>query len=139
MAVRDALRRVGKTLRADVEEEPDGTLVLALVLARRQAGGLPKLLRYRIRLDVDDAGRTVFFQEWLWEEDGGPRLDVADRFEEKEQAFRVSPATAPGNVERVAALFSRRYGVAFDFPQVRQRLRDACVAEGYRLRHLIPL
>lgn len=139
MPLRAALQRVGRTLRADVTDEPGGGLALEMVLARRAAGRLPKCLRYRIALDVDEAGRTVFFQERLWEEDAGPALDVAAHFEEKEQAFRVSPADAPGNVERVAQLFAQRYGSGFDFPQVRQRLRDACLAEGYRLRHLIPL
>lgn len=139
MPIRDALHRVAKALHADVEGEPGGGLAFSMVLARRQAGGLPKLLRYRIALDVDEPARTVHFQESLWEEDAGPRLDVAARFEEKEQAFRVSPADAPGNVERVALLFARRYKGRFDFPQVRQRLRDACLTEGYRLRHLIPL
>ena len=139
MPIREALHRVGKSLHADVGEDPGGALWIAMTLAKRRAGGLPKQLRYRIGLDIDEAHRTVFFQEWLWEEDHGPRLDMAARLEEKDQAFRISPADAPGNVEQVALLFAKRYGTPFDFPQVRQRLRDACLTEGYRLRHLIPL
>jgi len=138
MGIRDALRRVGKGLHADVSEEPD-KLWLDLVLAKRVAGGSPKMLRYRIGLDADDASKTVFFQEWLWEEDATLGLDLAERFGEREQAYRVSGAEAPGNVETVAELFAQRYGMEFDFPQVRLRLRDACGAEGYHLRHLIPL
>ena len=139
MAIRDALTQAGKALHADVGDGPDGRLALSMVLARRQAGALLKRLRYRIALDADDASRTVFFEEWLWEEDATPGLDVAAGFAEKEQAYRVSGAEAPGNVEQVAVLFAQRYGVALDFPQVRLRLRDACEAEGYQLRHLIPL
>lgn len=139
MGVRDAIRRVGKALRAEVEEDANGTVWLEMVLARRYAGLLLKRLRYRIGLDVDDAARTVFFQEWLWEDDAAPGLDVAPRLNEKEQAYRVTGAEAPGNVERVALLFAKRYGSGFDFPQVRQRLHHACLAEGFHLRHLIPL
>lgn len=139
MPIRDALRRVGQSLHADVGETPGGAVWFELVLARRQAGVLSKRLRYRVGLDVEEGPRTVFFQERLWEEDAGPRIDLAAGFEEKEQAFRVSPPEAPGNVERVALLFAQRYGRTFDFPQVRQRLRDACLMEGYRLRHLVPL
>ena len=139
MAIRDALVRLGKALHADVEEGTDGRLSLSMVLARRQAGVLQKRLRYRIGLDADDAAHTVFFEEWLWEEDATPGLDVAPGFAEKEQAYRVSGAEAPGNVEQVGALFEQRYGVAMDFPQIRLRLRDTCEAEGYQLRHLIPL
>ena len=138
MAIRDALVRVGKALHADVEEDADGALWLEMVLARRQAGSLQKRLRYRIGLEADPASTTVFFQEWLWEDDGGP-LDLAARLAEKEQAYRVSGAEAPGNIESVASLFAQRYGARFYFPEVRLRLRDACAAEGYQLRHLIPL
>ena len=138
MGLRDALVRVGKQLHADVEEDPDGTLWLELTLARRQAGTLTKRLRYRIGLEADPAATTVFFQEWLWEDDGRP-IDLAARLAEKEQAYRVSGAEAPGNIESVAPLFAQRYGAAFDFPEVRLRLRDACASEGYQLRHLIPL
>jgi hypothetical protein len=138
MGLRDALVRVGKELHADVEEDPDGTLWLEVVLARRQAGSLQKRLRYRIGLESDPASKTVFFQEWLWEDDGSP-FDLAARLAEKEQAYRVSGAEAPGNIESVASLFAARYGTEFDFPEVRLRLRDACAGEGYQLRHLIPL
>jgi hypothetical protein len=138
MAIRDALVRVGKALHADIEEDPDGTLWLEVVLARRQAGALQKRLRYRIGLESDPASSTVFFQEWLWEDDGN-RLDFAKRLAEKDQAYRVSNAEAPGNIESVAVLFAQRYGLEFDFPQIRLRLRDACAEEGYQLRHLIPL
>jgi hypothetical protein len=138
MGVREALVRVGKALHATIEEDPDGTLWLEVVLARRQAGSLQKRLRYRIGLESDPASKTVFFQEWLWEDDGSP-FDLAARLAEKEQAYRVSGAEAPGNIEAVAVLFAQRYGAQFDFPEVRLRLRDACVGEGYQLRHLIPL
>jgi hypothetical protein len=138
MAILDALRLVGKALHADVEEDP-GSLSLSMVLAKRQAGLLQKRLRYRVRLETDDASQTVFFQEWLWEDDDAPGLDLASRIDEKEMAYRVSGAEAPGNVEQVAQLFQSRYGASFDFPQVRLRLRDACESEGYQLRHLIPL
>jgi hypothetical protein len=139
MPIRDSLRRVGKALRADVEEDASGTLWLEMVLARRQACVLLKRLRYRIGLESDEASRTVFFQEWLWEDEAHPGIDVAARFAEKEQAYRVSGADAPGNIEHVALLFAKRYGAGFDFPQVRNRLRQACEADGYSLRHLIPL
>lgn len=138
MVLRDALVRVGKALHADVGEDADGAVWMEVVLARRRAGTLEKRLRYRIGLQADPASRTVFFEEWLWEDDGRP-LDLAARLAEKEQAYRVSGAEAPGNVEAVASLFARRYGTEFDFPEVRLRLRDACAAEGYQLRHLIPL
>ena len=138
MGLRDALVRVGKALHADVEEDPDGTLWIEVTLARRKAGALTKRLRYRIGLEADPASGTVFFQEWLWEDDGRP-FDLAARLGEKEQAYRVSGAEAPGNIESVASLFAQRYGAGFDFPEVRLRLRDACAAEGYQLRHLIPL
>jgi hypothetical protein len=138
MGIREALVRVGKQLHADVEEDADGTISIGVVLARRQAGTLTKRLRYRIALESDPASNTVFFQESLWEDDGGP-FDLAGRLAEKEQAYRVSGAEAPGNIESVASLFAQRYGAEFDFPEVRLRLRDACAAEGYQLRHLIPL
>ena len=138
MGIRDALVQVGKALHADVEEDLDGTLWFEVVLARRQAGTLQKRLRYRIGLESDPASKTVFFQEWLWEDDGRA-FDLGARFAEKEQAYRVSGAEAPGNIETVARLFAQRYDTRFDFPEVRLRLRDACVAEGYQLRHLIPL
>lgn len=138
MGLRESLLRVGKALHADVEEDPDGSLSFEVVLARRTAGTLHKRLRYRIRLESDPASTTVFFQEWLWEDDERP-LDMAGRFAEKEQAYRVSGAEAPGNIESVASLFAQRYGAEFDFPEVRLRLRDACTAEGHQLRHLIPL
>lgn len=131
--------RFGKELHADVAEGSDGRLSVEMVLARRQAGTLLKRLRYRIGLDADDAAHTVFFEESLWEEDATPGLDVAAGFAEKEQAYRVSGAEAPGNVEQLGALFASRYGVDVDFPQIRLRLRDTCEAEGYQLRHLIPL
>jgi hypothetical protein len=139
MPIREALRRVGKGLHAQVDEDADGTLWLEVVLARRRAGHMLKRLRYRVGLDADDASRTVFFQEWLWEDDAAPGVDVAARFAEKEQAYRVTGADVPGNVERVALLFAQRYHAEFDFPDVRRRLRQACLIEGYRLRHLIPL
>ncbi len=138
MGILDALVQVGKSLHADVEEDADGKLWIEVVLARRQAGALHKRLRYRIGLEADPASQTVFFEEWLWEDDGRP-LDLAARLGEKEQAYRVSDAEAPGNIEAVALLFAQRYGTAFDFPEVRLRLRDACATEGYQLRHLIPL
>jgi len=138
MGLRDALVQVGKSLHADVEEDGEGRVSIEVVLARRRAGTLEKRLRYRIGLESDPASRTVFFQEYLWEDDGRP-LDLAARLGEKEQAYRVSGAEAPGNIEAVASLFAQRYGAEFDFPEVRLRLRDACAAEGYQLRHLIPL
>ena len=138
MGLHEALVQVGKALHADVEEDADGTLWMEVTLARRQAGALTKRLRYRIGLEADPAATTVFFQEWLWEDDGRP-FDLASRLAEKEQAYRVSGAEAPGNIESVAPLFAQRYGAEFDFPEVRLRLRDACAAEGYQLRHLIPL
>ena len=138
MGIREALVRIGKELHADVEQDADGALSIELVLARRQAGTLTKRLRYRIALESDPASKTVFFQESLWEDDGRP-LDLAGRLGQKEQAYRVSAAEAPGNIESVAVLFAQRYGATFDFPEIRLRLRDACAAEGYQLRHLIPL
>lgn len=138
MGLQDALVRVGKALHADVEQDGEGQVAIELVLARRRAGTLEKRLRYRIALEADPASRTVFFQEWLWEDDGLP-FDLAGRLAEKDQAYRVSGAEAPGNIESVASLFAQRYGAEFDFPEVRLRLRDACAAEGYQLRHLIPL
>jgi hypothetical protein len=135
----EALRRVGRALHADVEVEPDGAVALQLALARRQAGKVLQTLRYRVRLEGDPASRTVFFQETLWEDDGRPALDLAARLAEKEQAYRVTGAEGRGNLEGVAALFGQRYGVTFDFPQIRLRLRDACEAEGFTLRHLVPL
>lgn len=139
MVLRDALRQVGKAMHAEVGEDADGTLWIELALARRIAGHVLKTLRYRIGLESDPASQTVFFQEWLWEADSGHGFDLAARLAEKEQAYRVSGADAPGNIEQVASLFAQRYGTEFDFPEVRLRLRDACRAEGYRLRHLIPL
>lgn len=139
MSVQDALRRAGKALHADVEEDADGTVTLQLALARRRAGTALQTLRYRVALECDPASRTVFFQETLWEDDGRPALDLAARLAEKEQAYRVTGAEARGNLEQVAALFEQRYGARFDFPQIRLQLRDACEAEGYQLRHLIPL
>lgn len=139
MGVREALIQVGKALHADVEEDADGTLSFHIVLARRMAATLQKRLHYLIRLESDPASRTVFFEERLWEDELGPGLDMAGRLAEKEQAYRVSGAEAPGNIESVASLFAQRYGAEFDFPEVRLRLRDACAAEGYQLRHLIPL
>lgn len=138
MSVRDAVRRVGAALNASVEEDPGGTLWIDLVVARRQAGPFFKRLRYRIGVDADPAARTVFFQEFLWEDDGRP-VDLGGRLAEKEQAYRVTGADARGNVEGLARAFAPRYGATFDFPQVRRRLRDAVAAEGYQLRHLIPL
>ncbi|MHB1260710.1 MAG: hypothetical protein ACYC2H_03235 [Thermoplasmatota archaeon] len=138
MGLRDALVQVGKALHADVEEDGEGRISIEVVLARRQAGTLTKRLRYRIGVEADPASRTAFFQEWLWEDDGRP-LDLAARLAEKDQAYRVSGAETPGNIESVATLFAQRYGTEFDFPEVRLRLRDACTAEGYQLRHLIPL
>jgi hypothetical protein len=139
MAIQDALRRVGQELHADVDVDGRGVLSIEVVLAKRQAGHLQKALRYRIALEADAASKTVFFQEWLWEADRTVGLDVASRLNEKEQAYRVSGAEAPGNIEIVAGLFAQRYGAQFDFPEVRMRLRDACESEGYQLRHLIPL
>jgi hypothetical protein len=139
VSVQDALRRVGKALHADVEEDADGTVTLQLDLARRRAGQVLQTLRYRVTLESDPASATVFFQETLWEDDDTPSVDLAGRLGEKEQAYRVTGPEARGNLETVAALFERRYGAQFDFPQIRLRLRDACEAEGYQLRHLIPL
>jgi hypothetical protein len=139
VSVQEALRRVGKALHADVEEDADGTVSLQLALARRQAGRVLQTLRYRVTLESDPASKTVFFQETLWEDDGRPVLELAARLAEKEQAYRVTGAEARGNLESVAALFAQRYGATFDFPHVRLRLRDACEAEGYQLRHLVPL
>jgi hypothetical protein len=138
MGVREALVQVGKQLHADVEEDADGTLWIEVVLARRRAGTLEKRLRYRIGLESDPASGTVFFQETLWEDDGRS-FDLGSRLAEKEQAYRVSGAESPGNIESVASLFAQKYDAEFDFPEVRLRLRDACAAEGYQLRHLIPI
>jgi hypothetical protein len=139
VSVQDALRRVGKALHADVEEGADGLVTLQLALARRRAGQVLQTLRYRVTLESDPASRTVFFQETLWEDDDRPTVDMAARLAEKEQAYRVTGAEARGNLESVAALFEQRYQATLDFPQIRLRLRDACAAEGFQLRHLIPL
>ena len=139
MSVQDALRRVGKALHADVEVDGRGTVSLQLALAKRHAGHVLQTLQYRVTLESDPASRTVFFQETLWEDDGRTALDLGPRFAEKEQAYRVTGAEARGNLEQVATLFEQRYHARFDFPQIRLRLRDACEAEGYQLRHLIPL
>lgn len=139
MSVQEALRRIGKALHADVEVDADGTVTLQLALARRRAGQVLQTLRYRVALECDPASRTVFFQETLWEDDDSPSVDLAARLGEKEQAYRVTGAEARGNLESVARLFEQRYQATLDFPQIRLRLRDACEAEGYQLRHLIPL
>jgi hypothetical protein len=139
VSVQEALRRLGRSLRADVEEDADGTVSLQLALARRNAGSSLQTLRYRVTLECDPASRTVFFQEALWEDDGRPAVDLGPRLAEKEQAYRVMGAEARGNLESVAGLFEQRYRSRFDFPQIRLRLRDACQAEGYQLRHLVPL
>ena len=141
MAIRDALRRYGKSLHADVAEPSQDLLVLGLVLARRRTSIALKQLRYQLRLEVHEDEKTVYFQEAVWEADDGPRSghDLAGQFGPKEEAYAVTAAEAPGSVEHVVSRFASRYTIATDFPQIRQGLKAACEPEGYRLKHLQPL
>lgn len=137
VGIRDALRLHAKALHAEVEELEQG-LAFELVLAKRRTHAALRQLRYRVVLEVHEGEGTVFFQESLWEMDEGLGGDLASRFGDREQAYRITPADAPGSVEALAARFSG-YKLQVDFPQIRQGLKAVCEAEGFRLRHLQPL
>ncbi|HLF15898.1 MAG TPA: hypothetical protein VI796_00470 [Candidatus Thermoplasmatota archaeon] len=139
MALLDALRRVGKAFHADVEEAP-GEVAFELVIARRLAGRVAKQLRYRVRLEADDGEHTVYFSEVLWErDDGRGGLDLTPRFGAREEAFRVAREAESAALDAQVALFELRYGARLDFAPLRKAVAEACRAEGYELRHLVPL
>ncbi len=141
MAVLAALARVAKELHADLEPVGPHSLAFALTLARRRTALAPRVLRFRVYLQVDEEERVVYFTETLWEQDANPRpgLELSHAFGPKQETFIVQRVGPPGMVEQQAELFAKRYHHEFDFAPIRQRLRDACKAERYKLRHLLPV
>lgn len=138
MALDEAIRHLSRQLHADLEGG-NGHWVLELTLAQRQAGSEMRHLRYRLSLDEEDGDAVVYFEDTLWERADHPGLDLGGALRAKEEAFLVAPASSGGLVEKQARHFEDRYATKLNFAAIRKRLAEAVKAEGYTLRHLIPL
>jgi hypothetical protein len=138
MDMMTALRRLGRELGADAEE--DGNRIsLDMTLAQRK-DIQARILRYRLDMEVDEDDRTVLLFESLWEKRGRRGLvDLAPKCWGVDEPFQVdSRPRNPGLIAQVR-LFSMRYPDMPDVNALRERVKWACQRLGYTLRHLAPL
>lgn len=138
MVLDQAIRHLARLLHGDVEGG-SGHWVLELTLAQRRTGSELRHLRYRLNLDEEEGDAVVYFEDTLWERVAAPGLDLGGALRGKEEAFLVGAASEGGAVEQQAPLFEKRYDTRLDLAGVRRRLAEAVKAEGYTLRHLMPL
>ncbi|MES2154881.1 MAG: hypothetical protein V4510_07065 [bacterium] len=138
MGLDEAIRQYGRQLHADVDGG-DGHWVVELTLAERHAGSELRHLRYRLNLDEEEGDAVLYFEDTLWERVQHPGLDLGGALREKEQAFLVGPATEGGAVEQQVPTFEKRYETRLELGKLRKKLSDMVQAEGYTLRHLMPL
>ena len=137
MVLEAAIRHFARELHADLEGR-DGHWVLEITLAERRAGAQLHHLRYRITIDEEANDEVAYFEDTLWERADHKGLDLGGALRPKEEAFVVAGITH-GNVDKQAMHFEKRYQTRFDLAGLRRRLSEACKAEGYVLRHLVPL
>ncbi|MBC7292670.1 MAG: hypothetical protein H5T84_00955 [Thermoleophilia bacterium] len=144
MSLQQRLEQVSLSLPVRLMPEKDGTLAGEAILAERKAFLSKKKLQYRCRVRVDESSRTVRFWEMLVEKGSGLSSGSSGGFDEmspgfgfKKETYTTRGKEREGTIEEVSQLFGKNYSYAWDYGTVRQALRAAAEAEGYRFETVL--
>jgi len=124
-------------------KEKKGLWKFSAVIAERKAFLARKKLTYTATLRIDDAARSIRFSEMLSEAgsglSSGGDIDggISSGFGVKTETYNTFKGPRQGTIEEQSSLFGKDYSYAFNYSEIRERVRSAAEKYGYQLDYQV--
>jgi hypothetical protein len=125
--------------------EKKGVWEFSTIIAERKAFLAKKKLTYSARMRIDDSTRAVKYSEMLVEtgsglSTGGYDDGISGGFGFKTESYNTFGGARQGTIEEQSSIFGKDYQYAFDYSEIRMKIKAIAERAGYRFEYqLLPV
>lgn len=136
----EILSEIQKALKNYVGKwnEKKGVWEFSTIIAERKTFLAKKKLTYTCKIKIDDRAQVVKFSEMLCEtgsgmtSGGGFDDGVSTGFGFKKESYNTFSGSRQGAIEEQSTLFAKEYSYAFDYKEVRIKVKNIVDNVGYK-------
>ncbi|MDD5370335.1 MAG: hypothetical protein PHQ40_14725 [Anaerolineaceae bacterium] len=145
MATANVVDEIKKALEAygGKWNEKKGVWDFSTTIAERKAFLSKKKLTFAVKMRVDEAAKAVKYSEMLMEagsglsSGGGFDDGISPGFGFKTESYNTFGGARKGTIEEQSKLFGKEYAYAFDFSEVRTKVKEVAEKAGYQFEYQI--
>lgn len=142
MSIIEEIQKLAEENSVELKEKK-GVWTFKAVAAERKAFLSKKKLEYIVRFRIDDAAKTLRFNEMLKESGSGISSgsgfdgDMSPGFGFKKETYKTGAGPREGTIEEQSNLFGQKYDYSFDFKSIRDKIEAIASAQGYSLDYVL--
>ncbi|HBG92556.1 MAG TPA: hypothetical protein DDX12_03675 [Nitrospiraceae bacterium] len=133
----EEIQKFAESVSADIKGEK-GVLKLSKTIAERKSFLSKKKLVYTAKISIDENKKEIIFSEFLKESGFGISAgedDSSPGFGFKKETYGTDTKMRSGTIKEQSSLFGKKYNYSFDFPQIRNAVKEIASRSGYILHY----